>query len=113
MIRRPPRSTLFPYTTLFRSSILNGDGRHAILRMAIDEVQEGRQELALVLRRRRANPGSDDLGRIAFELHRAAIFFVRPTRRTAARASYSDIGSASVFLNGSLLRDQNPIKTRA
>src|SRR3712207_8863575 len=24
MIRRPPRSTLFPYTTLFRSQILNG-----------------------------------------------------------------------------------------
>src|SRR3712207_8922544 len=23
MIRRPPRSTLFPYTTLFRSSLLN------------------------------------------------------------------------------------------
>src|SRR3712207_9564226 len=23
MIRRPPRSTLFPYTTLFRSTILN------------------------------------------------------------------------------------------
>src|SRR2546422_6352176 len=23
MIRRPPRSTLFPYTTLFRSAILN------------------------------------------------------------------------------------------
>src|SRR5256885_12535501 len=24
MIRRPPRSTLFPYTTLFRSAALNG-----------------------------------------------------------------------------------------
>src|SRR5256885_6532904 len=24
MIRRPPRSTLFPYTTLFRSHLLNG-----------------------------------------------------------------------------------------
>src|SRR5688572_32073871 len=24
MIRRPPRSTLFPYTTLFRSSVLSG-----------------------------------------------------------------------------------------
>src|SRR2546429_2272006 len=24
MIRRPPRSTLFPYTTLFRSSVLAG-----------------------------------------------------------------------------------------
>src|SRR5256886_16276319 len=32
MIRRPPRSTLFPYTTLFRSNILvgsNGDGEEA------------------------------------------------------------------------------------
>src|SRR2546427_11838941 len=25
MIRRPPRSTLFPYTTLFRSPLLRGD----------------------------------------------------------------------------------------
>src|SRR3712207_7900735 len=25
MIRRPPRSTLFPYTTLFRSHILHGN----------------------------------------------------------------------------------------
>src|SRR5258708_12498156 len=25
MIRRPPRSTLFPYTTLFRSSLNRGD----------------------------------------------------------------------------------------
>src|SRR3712207_8556261 len=24
MIRRPPRSTLFPYTTLFRSSLMDG-----------------------------------------------------------------------------------------
>src|SRR5258708_21263649 len=30
MIRRPPRSTLFPYTTLFRSKGLNG------MRQAID-----------------------------------------------------------------------------
>src|SRR2546426_6698634 len=29
MIRRPPRSTLFPYTTLFRS---HGDGRHQEIR---------------------------------------------------------------------------------
>src|SRR2546427_8571272 len=26
MIRRPPRSTLFPYTTLFRSRHVQGDG---------------------------------------------------------------------------------------
>src|SRR5256885_12175240 len=36
MIRRPPRSTLFPYTTLFRSGLAgfrqqlpDGEGRHA------------------------------------------------------------------------------------
>src|SRR5437870_7088355 len=28
MIRRPPSSTLFPYTTLFRSSLATKDGRH-------------------------------------------------------------------------------------
>src|SRR2546422_2074837 len=27
MIRRPPRSTLFPYTTLFRSTAISGPGR--------------------------------------------------------------------------------------
>src|SRR2546429_6951310 len=26
MIRRPPRSTLFPYTTLFRSTVVKGSG---------------------------------------------------------------------------------------
>src|SRR5256885_10463943 len=29
MIRRPPRSTLFPYTTLFRSGAARGNGRAA------------------------------------------------------------------------------------
>src|SRR2546430_13667003 len=29
MIRRPPRSTLFPYTTLFRSRVAGGDVRGA------------------------------------------------------------------------------------
>src|SRR2546428_3161485 len=29
MIRRPPRSTLFPYTTLFRSTLVPGDLEHS------------------------------------------------------------------------------------
>src|SRR5258708_17710679 len=29
MIRRPPRSTLFPYTTLFRSAVVDEDVPHA------------------------------------------------------------------------------------
>src|SRR5260370_13063808 len=33
MIRRPPRSTLFPYTTLFRS--LQGDARGALFALGV------------------------------------------------------------------------------
>src|SRR5690348_18116005 len=34
MIRPPPRSTLFPYTTLFRSRELEMQGRHRFLQLA-------------------------------------------------------------------------------
>src|SRR3712207_8288676 len=37
MIRRPPRSTLFPYTTLFRSQRLNAD--QALLRDLASEIE--------------------------------------------------------------------------
>src|SRR5690349_21882595 len=47
MIRRPPRSTLFPYTTLFRSHRTRAERRiaHGSARRA-----EGRQRLRLVAR---------------------------------------------------------------
>src|SRR2546422_1563488 len=48
MIRRPPRSTLFPYTTLFRSS---AGGRCAVGAVAKLECEEvGRGERAAVKR---------------------------------------------------------------
>src|SRR3712207_8472809 len=40
MIRRPPRSTLFPYTTLFRSGLL--DGQPGSLGDALDLLVEER-----------------------------------------------------------------------
>src|SRR3712207_7538749 len=49
MIRRPPRSTLFPYTTLFRSRLL---GRHAP-RLA-DRARRGRHLPDVVHRRGRS-----------------------------------------------------------
>src|SRR5256885_13128870 len=39
MIRRPPRSTLFPYTTLFRSHVFHGDG-DAVQRAAISATRQ-------------------------------------------------------------------------
>src|SRR3712207_8503274 len=44
MIRRPPRSTLFPYTTLFRSrEVLRGDGLLALLLGLGQDLQVARQ----------------------------------------------------------------------
>src|SRR3712207_7146522 len=56
MIRRPPRSTLFPYTTLFRSQLgRKVDGRHR---------QESREPEALVERAhdRFLAPEADEIG---------------------------------------------------
>src|SRR3712207_8556464 len=41
MIRRPPRSTLFPYTTLFRSAAVAG--RQALDRLRAEAGRDGRR----------------------------------------------------------------------
>src|SRR5687767_15203314 len=57
MIRRPPRSTLFPYTTLFRSYLI-------MLRMPVnDEVSVGRVGKNARVER---HGGSGSIGKIAF-----------------------------------------------
>src|SRR3712207_7253863 len=57
MIQRPPRSTLFPYTTLFRSHV--GKGDHHALRHLFQE-QTGRGG---VLSEERRQGGGGALGR--------------------------------------------------
>src|SRR2546425_3896596 len=44
MIRRPPRSTLFPYTTLFRSEHMRVDPRHRDVRADAEDDERGKQE---------------------------------------------------------------------
>src|SRR5256885_8878632 len=52
MIRRPPRSTLFPYTTLFRSreaAVLGGAGRGGEARgMRLDRLDDHRSRHPLI-----------------------------------------------------------------
>src|SRR2546427_4999284 len=45
MIRRPPRSTLFPYTTLFRSHFLRNGRGAAVLRSRHRAQREEQQEV--------------------------------------------------------------------
>src|SRR2546426_6566827 len=56
MIRRPPRSTLFPYTTLFRSRIASGA---AVVHVVVPGRQPGRVGIRGVdLRQHRTRPAA-------------------------------------------------------
>src|SRR6266498_6094382 len=74
MIRRPPRSTLFPYTTLFRSP--DGSLLRDVTRQAVRESNAhhlplreatGRRAIGLILRGRSA--GDDPAGPVHVPLH--------------------------------------------
>src|SRR5690349_23761504 len=53
MIRRPPRSTLFPYTTLFRSKLVRGADDERVEGIARAQAQLIRRLLGAVLHVRR------------------------------------------------------------
>src|SRR3712207_8160549 len=59
MIRRPPRSTLFPYTTLFRSLLAllfeeaAEEGARARFRLVLDPVEAGEARVGVVGEHRR------------------------------------------------------------
>src|SRR5256885_4937588 len=65
MIRRPPRSTLFPYTTLFRSrrrgtGAPEGEGRRAAGLCRADEIPHGVRLLHVGGRGHRRAPRSEE-----------------------------------------------------
>src|SRR3712207_7646156 len=60
MIRRPPRSTLFPYTTLFRSALVAEGGLHPDQHVPEPLAEhEDRAAVGLLLARRRPPLGLD------------------------------------------------------
>src|SRR2546430_12379932 len=82
MIRRPPRSTLFPYTTLFRSRVrdVDGDG----LRVAL--LDHLAQQIPLCLSHQLGAPtdrGIDCLARV--------VGFVRSEEHTSELQSQSNL----------------------
>src|SRR5690349_22531991 len=60
MIRRPPRSTLFPYTTLFRSDRVGRDVRRAEDRSRQAARLEGRSRHQAHVRQRLARQDAED-----------------------------------------------------
>src|SRR5438552_19214663 len=61
MIRRPPRSTLFPYTTLFRSTRILRDARIGGLRLGVGIGAKARALLSHLLRPLRSEEHTSEL----------------------------------------------------
>src|SRR2546425_7874904 len=70
MIRRPPRSTLFPYTTLFRSVVGGGEDLRIVTGGALPFQQldqPGRDDIALIARKgRRSEEHTSELQSLAY-----------------------------------------------
>src|SRR5438034_6075624 len=78
MIRRPPRSTLFPYTTLFRSHRVVG--RVAVASVQLDGLRRGAH----------GELGGVELGHGGLALERAAVL-LRSEEHTSELQSHSDL----------------------
>src|SRR2546427_3175594 len=87
MIRRPPRSTLFPYTTLFRSSLsaaaaaLDISATMAGKHLRALEARLGMQLLSRTTRRQHMTPFGED-------------YYARDRKSTRLNSSHSQISYA-------------------
>src|SRR2546430_11992707 len=83
MIRRPPRSTLFPYTTLFRSPTFTGptvaNGRCAVnpLEQALNDYLRIRRSLGYGLRDRKSTRLNSSHSQISY-----AVFCLKTKKST-------------------------------
>src|SRR2546429_2201180 len=66
MIRRPPRSTLFPYTTLFRSRSYLEGGKNFVELVILDAGKSGHQLLNLGLGDRKSTRLNSSHGYISY-----------------------------------------------
>src|SRR3712207_8066774 len=80
MIRRPPRSTLFPYTTLFRSEIKTNENRVAVVPAGAEALIAAGHE---VLMERGAGEGSG----FADEMYTAVGARIMPDARSEEHTS--------------------------
>src|SRR2546422_7829876 len=100
MIRRPPRSTLFPYTTLFRSAgpappprgLRRGRGRHA--RRALRRARHGRRAAALGRPTERGGARSEEhTSELQSRLHLVCRLLLEKKKQKTQSTSYIGVQS--------------------
>src|SRR3712207_7713956 len=85
MIRRPPRSTLFPYTTLFRSQDLHRPQPVGVA-LGLEDVQQVSQQAAVQGRGRRCRDRKSTRLNSSHATISYAVFCLKKTERIAAPA---------------------------
>src|SRR3712207_7606675 len=91
MIRRPPRSTLFPYTTLFRSLVPRVMPERVVELLEAVEVDEQQGELAALLLRR-GDRGAEPVHEVAPVGEPREV--VRDRKSTRLNSSHANISYA-------------------
>src|SRR5688572_31523748 len=92
MIRRPPRSTLFPYTTLFRSAHVRSGEVDRQDEIAAANALEQAKAPALVLER--GNPARGQLGGLVGREPATVGMFLEDRKSTRLNSSHSQISYA-------------------
>src|SRR4051794_41572580 len=91
MIRRPPRSTLFPYTTLFRSEQLRDD-TDELLRDVDGDTLDGFEPLAVdVLQDRKSTRLNSSHPSISY-----AVFCLKKKKHATVECTYTAVHSTSI-----------------
>src|SRR3712207_7906019 len=98
MIRRPPRSTLFPYTTLFRSDA--GDDLFGDARGALATSRSRTTSVAEAYSWRRSGPAGDSSGCPPLHLRSAAR--AKDRKSTRLNSSHANISYAVFCLTKKL-----------
>src|SRR2546425_6786031 len=102
MIRRPPRSTLFPYTTLFRSDLTPGAGeaedalgeleeRHLLWVAEVDRIVHGRPHEAPEAVDQRSEEHTSELQSLAYLVCRLLLEKKKLNERSTYKRSNRDL----------------------
>src|SRR5256884_8006549 len=115
MIRRPPRSTLFPYTTLFRSSLFSTAARPrlALEFLSPPSAQHRTARRGLRSRERQAVAGTVGLGasmKLSVIYQSAVPAGASPHRVCDEQGG--EVGWANAFLDGQRIRQLSPRSLR-
>src|SRR5436305_11227819 len=102
MIRRPPRSTLFPYTTLFRSfyATLTYDGR-----VSFDPVDRNDEAIIAAIKDRKSTRLNSSHVRISY-----AVFCLKKKKIKSTQQNHKKTKIQKPFINSKHAKLSHPVR---